>query len=67
MILDLKYYGDAILRKKCIPVEKITDEVRQLGQDLIETVLADDGAGLVARFFQRLGQQNGPFVHPVCL
>lgn len=48
MILDLKYYGDAILRKKCIPVEKITDEVRQLAQDLIETVLADDGAGLAA-------------------
>ena len=48
MILDLKYYGDPILRKKCKPIEKITDEIRQLAQDLCETVIASDGAGLAA-------------------
>jgi len=48
MILDLKYYGDPILRKKCAPIEKITDEMRQLAQDLIESVVAHNGAGLAA-------------------
>lgn len=48
MILDLKYYGDPDLRKKCDPVEEVNDEVRQLAQDLIETVLEHDGAGLAA-------------------
>jgi len=48
MILNLKYYNNPILREKCHPVEEITEAVRQLAQDLIESVLEYDGAGLAA-------------------
>ncbi|QVL57134.1 MAG: peptide deformylase [Simkaniaceae bacterium] len=48
MIKDLLYYGNPGLRKKCVEVTEITDEVKQIAQDLIETVLEKDGAGLAA-------------------
>ena len=48
MIKDLLYYGNPGLRKKCAEVIEITDEIRQIAQDLIETVLEKDGAGLAA-------------------
>ena len=48
MSLKLKYYNDPILRKQCAPVETITQEVRELAQHLISSVLEYDGAGLVA-------------------
>ncbi|NGX50212.1 MAG: Peptide deformylase [Chlamydiae bacterium] len=48
MIKGLIYYGHPGLRKKCDEIPEITDEIRQLAQDLIETVLAQDGAGLAA-------------------
>jgi len=44
----LAYYNNPILRKKCAPIEAITDEVRQVVEDLIDTVTAHDGAGLAA-------------------
>ena len=59
MLLDLKYYGDPDLRKKCTPVEEINDEIRQLAQDLVETVLDHDGAGLAA---PQVGQFHRIFV-----
>lgn len=45
---DLVYYGSPILREKCVEVKEITDEIRQIAQDLIDTVLDKDGAGLAA-------------------
>ncbi|MCC5831990.1 MAG: peptide deformylase [Chlamydiales bacterium] len=48
MILQLRYYGDPVLRKKAQPVEEITDEIRQLCRDMIETMLAVNGIGLAA-------------------
>ena len=45
---DLLYYGHAGLRKKCEEITEITDEIRQIAQDLIETLLDKDGAGLAA-------------------
>lgn len=48
MIKDLLYYGHPGLRKKCPEVTDITDEIRQIAQDLIETVFEKDGAGLAA-------------------
>jgi peptide deformylase len=48
MIKDLVYYGNSGLRKKCDEVTEITDEVRQIAQDLIDTVIDKDGAGLAA-------------------
>lgn len=38
MILKFTYYGDPILRKKTEPVNEITDEIRKLAADMIETI-----------------------------
>lgn len=48
MILDLCYWDDPILREKCKPVEKITDEIKALIRDMIETMDAKKGVGLAA-------------------
>lgn len=47
-VLPLAYYGDPILRKQAEPIEEITDEIRQLAQDMIETMHVCYGAGLAA-------------------
>ncbi len=48
MLLQIRYYGDKILRVKCNPVEKITDEIRTLVDNMIETMDDAKGAGLAA-------------------
>lgn len=48
MILPLIYYGNPILRKRAEPVEEITDEIRQLAQDMIETMNHYNGVGIAA-------------------
>lgn len=48
MILKLKYYGDEDLRKKALPVDEITDEIRTLTNNMIETMVANQGCGLAA-------------------
>lgn len=48
MIRDLIYYGHPGLREKCEEIKEVTDEVRQLAQDLIDTVQEKQGAGLAA-------------------
>ncbi|MDJ0651897.1 MAG: peptide deformylase [Simkaniaceae bacterium] len=48
MIKDLLYYGNPGLRKKCTKVNEINSAVKQIAQDLIDTVLQKDGAGLAA-------------------
>ncbi|MBF5059243.1 peptide deformylase [Candidatus Neptunochlamydia vexilliferae] len=48
MIRDLVYYGHPALRTKCTEITEITEDMRQLAQDLIETALEKDGAGLAA-------------------
>lgn len=53
MILPLAYYGNPILRKRAIPVEEITDDLRQLVRDMIETMESKDGLGLAAPQVER--------------
>ncbi len=48
MILNLAYYGDPSLREKAKPVEKITDEVVEIVDNMIETMLSFNGVGLAA-------------------
>lgn len=48
MRLPLAYYGDAILRKKAAPIEKIDDEIRILVENMIDTMVATKGIGLAA-------------------
>lgn len=48
MILEITQYGNPVLRKKCRPVTEVTDEVRALAEDMIETMRHAQGVGLAA-------------------
>lgn len=48
MILDLVYYDDPRLRKRCDEVKEITPEIKELCQNMIETMQARNGAALAA-------------------
>lgn len=48
MKLPLRYYGDPVLRTKAEPVQEITPEIRKLAEDLIETMIEQNGVGLAA-------------------
>ncbi|PCI78740.1 peptide deformylase [Candidatus Aerophobetes bacterium] len=48
MIKDLVYYNDQRLRQRCKSVEKVDDDVRKVVQDLIDSVVYYNGAGLAA-------------------
>ncbi len=48
MLLKIYHYAHPILRKRCEPITEITEEIRQLAKDMIETMDKNDGAGLAA-------------------
>ncbi len=48
MQIPLRYFDDPILRKKGAPITKITPEIIQLTQDMIDTMHAKNGMGLAA-------------------
>jgi len=48
MILDITQYGNPILRKKCKPVTEVTDELKEFGENLIDTMISAEGIGLAA-------------------
>ena len=56
MKLPILQYGDPVLRAKGKRIEKIDDRIRQLTQDMIETMRAANGVGLAA-------QQVGEALH----
>jgi peptide deformylase len=45
---EIKIYPDSVLRQNSKFVEKITDEIISLSGDMVETMLAANGAGLAA-------------------
>lgn len=47
-VREIRILGDAALRAHCAEVESVDDEVKQLVDDLIETMYAADGIGLAA-------------------
>ncbi len=47
-ILDILHFPDPRLRIKAKPVEKVDDELRQLIDDMFETMYAAPGIGLAA-------------------
>jgi peptide deformylase len=47
-ILEMKLYGDDVLRECAVPLERITAAERQLAQDMLETMYAYRGVGLAA-------------------
>jgi peptide deformylase len=47
-ILEVRLYGDSVLRGCALPVEKVTDAERQIALDMLETMYAYKGVGLAA-------------------
>ena len=47
-MLPLAYYGDPILRQKASTIDTITEEIKKLVEEMIETMDACDGIGLAA-------------------
>lgn len=47
-ILEIKEYGDPVLREKALPVEEVTPEILNLIKDMTETMYTASGAGLAA-------------------
>jgi len=47
-ILPITVLGQPILRQETTPVEAVTDELRKLADDMIETMRAAEGVGLAA-------------------
>lgn len=48
MILEVLKFPDPRLRKKCKPVAKVTPELAQFAQDMLETMYSFKGIGLAA-------------------
>jgi peptide deformylase len=46
--LEIKKYGDKILRKKTQEVKEINQDIKQLSLDMLETMYAAPGVGLAA-------------------
>ncbi len=47
-LLPLAYYGDSVLRKKAESIGEITNDIKKLVEEMIETMDACDGIGLAA-------------------
>lgn len=48
MLLNVRQYGDPVLRAVSAPVEHITDDLKNLVENMIETMYATEGIGLAA-------------------
>lgn len=48
MKLEIVTYGDEVLRRAAKPVPQVTDDIRALARDMIETMHEADGVGLAA-------------------
>jgi peptide deformylase len=53
MILEIRKYGDPVLRTKGAEIKEIDADVKQLAADMIETMRAANGVGLAA---QQIGE-----------
>jgi len=47
-ILEIKEYGEPVLREKALPVKEITPEILNLIKDMAETMYTASGVGLAA-------------------
>lgn len=49
MQMEVRHYGDPVLREKGRRIEKFDDELKRLVDDMIETMNAEEGVGLAAQ------------------
>jgi peptide deformylase len=61
-VRDIRYLGDPVLREMCREVEEVDDDVRELADDLLDTMYAADGIGLAA---PQIGESLRVFVYDV--
>jgi peptide deformylase len=47
-VLNVRRYGDPVLRRRAVPVDAVTPEIRQLAADMIDTMYDEVGIGLAA-------------------
>ena len=47
-IREIRIQGDSVLEKKCKEVKEVTPRIRELIDDMLETMYADKGVGLAA-------------------
>ena len=70
--LNIRIFGDPILRMRAREVEQFDDGLRELADDMLETLRAAHGVGLAANqvgvlkrlFVWEHGDRNGAFVNP---
>ncbi len=48
MVYKITKYGNPVLRKKAETIAEVNDEIRQLADDMLETMYAEKGLGLAA-------------------
>lgn len=48
MALNINIYGSKVLRKKALPVTKVTKEMARLADEMVETMYESSGIGLAA-------------------
>jgi len=46
--LEIRFYGDPVLREKAQPIAEVTDEIRRLAADMADTMYEAPGVGLAA-------------------
>ncbi len=66
MILKIYKYGDKVLREKARPVAVVTDELRGLAEDMLDTMAAASGVGLAAEQVGRLERLCVIDIPPSC-
>ncbi len=47
-LLNILHFPDPRLRQKALPIKQVTDDIRQLAQDMLETMYDAPGIGLAA-------------------
>jgi peptide deformylase len=47
-VLEVRIYGDPVLRKKAIPVVSFDEKLKTFVKEMIETMIEQDGVGLAA-------------------
>jgi peptide deformylase len=47
-MLEVRLLGDPILRQRAEEVEEIDDDLRQLAEEMFETMYSEEGVGLAA-------------------
>jgi len=48
MVREITQLGNPVLRKKCKDVTEVTDEIKNLAEDMVETMNHADGVGIAA-------------------